>query len=155
MNVDNISIEEFEKLSKEEQNKFYDAIPEETKEILRQKTEMLTKALPYALMARAKTAGLREAHALGSISQEYCEKFKCSMAEFLIDMHTLTKVFVESSIEQTGISFDEKVYNVPDRLKKKNRENHKKIQQENKKNMGNQMADALKRAGIVNDKEKK
>ena len=151
MDTNNITIEEFDKLSKEEQKKLYDSIPEVTKEILKQKTEMLTKALPYALMARAKTAGMREAYALGSISQEYCEKFKCSLAEFLIDMQTLTKVFVESSIEQTGISFDEKVYQVPDKLKKKNRENHKKIQQENKKSTGNQMADALKRAGIVND----
>jgi transcriptional antiterminator len=149
MDANNITVEEFENLSQEEQKKLYDAIPEEEKEVLKQKTEMLTKALPYALMAKAKTIGMQEAYALGSISQEYCEKFKCSMAEFLTGMLTLTKVFMEQSIEQTGISFNEKVYQVPDRLKKKNRENYKAIEKENKKSMGNQMADALKRAGIA------
>jgi len=151
MDMNNLTIEEYEKLSKEEQQRLYDAITEEDKEELRQKTEMLTQALPHALIARTKKTDFTSLSILGGLSMEYCEKFKCSPMQFIQELQILEKVFIEQSIKGEGISFDEKVYKVPDRLKKKNRENHKAIEKENKKSMGNQMADALKRAGIVKE----
>jgi phage terminase large subunit len=149
MDIEKMTPAEIDALSKEDLKKIYESFSEEEKQILREKTDMLTKALPYALIARSKTAELKEAYMFGGICAEYCEKFKCAPVQFMEDLKTLEKVFIENSIEDAGISFNEKVYKLPDKLKKKNRENHKKIQQENKKSTGNQMSDALKRAGLV------
>lgn len=152
--MNNLTMEEYEKLSKEEQQKLYDAITEEDKEELRQKTEMLTQALPHALIAKTKKPDLASVSILGRISMEYCKKFKCSLMQFMIELQILEKVFIERSITNEGVGFNEQIHNVPDKLKKKNRENFKRLEKENKKSTGNQMADALKRAGIIKEKEK-
>jgi hypothetical protein len=159
MDIEKMTPAEIDALSQEDIKKIYESFSEEEKQILREKTDMLTRALPYALMAKSKTAGLREAYMFGGICTEYCEKFKCAPIQFIEDLKTLEKVFIEKSIESADIHFNEKVYKLPDKLKKKNRNNRKKIQQENKKytratSTGNQMADALKRAGVIKGETK-
>ena len=143
-----ITPEEISKLSKEDKKKLYDQIPEEQKKIMSAKQDLLEQALPLALLAKSGNQSFHTIAAFGDISMRYCEQFKCAPIQFINELNVCLKAFMESSIEKLGVSFDEKVYKVPKNLHKKNRDNHRKMEEE-KKPKNTAMADALKKAGVV------
>ena len=143
-----ITPEEISKLSKADKKKLYDQIPEEQKKIMSMKQELLTQALPLALLARTGNQSPHTVMEFGEISRRYCEEFKCSPIQFMRELIVCLNAFMESSIEKLGISFDENSYKVPKHLQKKNRDNLRKMEEERKpKNTA--MAEALKKAGVV------
>jgi hypothetical protein len=143
-----ITTEEISKLSKSDKKKLYDQIPEEQKRIMSMKQELLTQALPLALLARTGNQSPHTIMEFGEISRRYCEEFKCSPIQFMRELTVCLNAFMESSIEKLGVSFDEKTHRVPKHLQKKNRDNHKKMEEE-RKPKNTVMAEALKKAGVV------
>jgi len=149
-------------LTKEELGKMYNSLTEEEKKHYEKKTKKLSEIFPLFLIAQKQAKKtdtdnamienkeFKDVLVLGSMVRKYCEEFECSFFDFLKEMNAFKQVFIEQGIK-SGIGFSEDYYDIPDKLKKKNRENYKNLEKRHQKNekapytLGN----ALKEKGLI------
>ena len=113
--------------------KEYDALPESEKKVLQEKRDFMMSVIPCALAARAsKGTDLVAILSLGEHGEQYCKRFNVSILEFMSELRAFERALVQVSIESGGVHFDDTAHHVPDGLKKKNRENKKRMEETEK-----------------------
>lgn len=96
---------------------------------MQEKEEYLKRLYPRILIAQVG-GKMEDILALGNIAEEYCTKFKCSIIAFLEDVKSYDLAFKESTIRGLNVHFNEKIHNIPDHLKNKNKKNKEEIKKE-------------------------
>lgn len=147
MNLDEM-FKKYDNMSKEEKQKLYDSMPEADKKIFKEKMDFMTNHFHYILLARGKPT-LENVGMFGHVVTEFCEKFKCAPIDFIEFAQVFNHVFMEKSIQNLGVYFDD-VHGVPKRLQKQNRENKMRMdKEENQESSKYTLGDYLKAKGIA------
>jgi len=101
----------------------------EYENMIKERVKDIENILPDLILAQNKNP--RGIIALAEKTSAYCEKWEIDIPTAVREIGEIYKRFIERSVDM-GVAFNESVYDLPENLKSKNRENSNIIAKENK-----------------------
>lgn len=151
-NIEEI-FDRYDKLTDADKKELESHVTDDMRIEVKRKIERLTEIFPQIIIARGGAgSSLNSMMILGGLSQEYCKEFNCSILQFVRDLKIFERAFMERSIKSGSCAFGEERWDVPKKLRNKNKSNYKRIENENKKPVEKvttaSIGDMLKAKGI-------